>query len=131
MDARDVVVIAVWRLFEDGRTERIADQVLTEEEFAMIQPTVGRVVWFYKYWLGQGHKGPLAAIVADVHSDECVTLMVIDTKGQPAGHASVRLIQDWPDGQPLPNQDVCCWMPYQKGQAKMTEKLAEKLGKLE
>lgn len=47
----------------------------------MIVPTVGRVVWFYRYVPGQGHKGPLAAHVAHVHSDTLVNLMVIDEGG--------------------------------------------------
>lgn len=85
----------------------------------MIKPTIGRVVWFYKYVDGQGHKGPLAAHVCCVHSDFMVNLMVIDESGVPRSQTSVHLIQE----APVPNYDYCCWMPYQKGQAAKTEAL--------
>lgn len=91
----------------------------------MIQPTVGRVVWFYKYVPGQGHKGPLAAHVAHVHSDAMVNLMVIDEMGTPRSETSVHLRQDI--GYAPPEGDYCEWMPYQKGQAAKTEALEAKL----
>lgn len=81
----------------------------------MISPTVGRVVWFYKYVDGQGHKGPLAGHVAQVHSDAMVNLMVIDENGNPRSETSVPLYQD--DLSP-PSGDYCRWMPYQIGQAR-------------
>ena len=90
----------------------------------MIKPTVGRVVWFYKYAPHQGHKGPLAAHVACVHSDSMVNLMVIDEAGNPRPETSVFLRQD---DQPAPDYDYCEWMPYQKGQAAKTEALEAKL----
>lgn len=90
----------------------------------MIKPTVGRVVWFYKYVSGQGHKGPLAAHVAFVHSDSMVNLMVIDENGVPRSETSVRLSQE---GNDTPQHDYCEWMPYQKGQADKTEALEAKL----
>lgn len=93
----------------------------------MITPTVGRVVWFYKFSPGQGHKGPLAAHVCKVHSDTCVNLMVIDESGTPRGESSVRLQQS--DNEENPASDFCCWMPYQKGQAQKTEALEKQLGK--
>jgi len=80
----------------------------------MIKPTVGRVVWFYKYVDGQGHKGPLAAHVCCVHSDTMVNLMVIDENGNPHANTSVILIQD---DSPAPGHDYCTWMPYQKAVA--------------
>lgn len=86
----------------------------------MIKPTVGRVVWFYRYVQGQGHKGPLAAHVAFVHSDTMLNLMVIDENGNPRAQTSVSLIQDDHD---VPAHDYCAWMPYQKGQAAKTEAL--------
>ena len=90
----------------------------------MIKPTVGRVVWFYKYVTGQGHKGPLAAHVAYVHSDMRVNLMVIDENGNPRSETSVRLIQE---GEEAPTRNYCEWMPYQKGQATKTEALEAEL----
>lgn len=93
----------------------------------MIAPTVGRVVWFYKWVDGQGHKGPMAAHVAFVHSEKMVNLMVIDENGEPRAQTSVSLCQD--DTQDAPGHDYCAWMPYQKGQAAKTEALEAKVGK--
>ncbi len=90
----------------------------------MIQPTVGRVVWFYRYIPGQGHKGPLAAHVARVWNDRMVNLMVISQDGVPESRTSVGLVQD---GDEAPQGDYCCWMPYQKGQAAKTEALESQL----
>jgi hypothetical protein len=90
----------------------------------MIKPTVGRVVWFYKYATGQGHKGPLAALVAWVHSDMCVNLAVSDENGNMRSETSVRLIQE---NDEVPQSDYCGWMPYQVGQAKKTEALESQL----
>ena len=90
----------------------------------MIKPTVGRVVWFYKSVEGQGHKGPLAAHIAFVHSDILVNLMVIDENGNPRPETSVRLVQE---GDKPPPYNYCEWMPYQKGQAAKTEELEKKI----
>ncbi len=60
----------------------------------MISPTVGRVVWFYKYIAGQGFKGPMAGHVAFVHHNSMVNLMVIDENGVPRSETSVLLCQD-------------------------------------
>ena len=90
----------------------------------MIKPTVGRVVWFYKYWANTGHKGPLAAIVSCVHSDSMVSLMDIGESGTTFGEQSVRLVQE---NEEVPEANYCCWMPFQIGQAKKTELLAEEL----
>lgn len=93
----------------------------------MIVPTVGRVVWFYKYVDGQGHKGPLAAHVCCVHSDSLVNLMVIDESGLPHPHKSVSLVQEVNADNPPPGYDYCTWMPYQKGQAAKTEEALTKV----
>ncbi len=77
----------------------------------MIKPTVGRVVWFYKYVPGQGFKGPLAAHVACVHSDTLVNLMVIDEVGNPHSETSVILVQE---NNERPQANYCDWMHYQK-----------------
>jgi hypothetical protein len=91
---------------------------------AVIQPTVGRVVWFYVYVAGQGHKGPLAAHVCKVHSDRMVNLMVIEESGESRGQSSVPLVQE---NEECPEADYCCWMPYQKGQAAKTEALEKQV----
>ena len=80
----------------------------------MIEPTVGRVVWFYKWVPKQGHKGPMAAHVADIQNNESVNLMVIDAGGNPHPEREVRLLQNT-DGA-VPESDYCEWMPYQRGQ---------------
>lgn len=90
----------------------------------MIKPTVGRVVWFYKYVAGNGHKGPLAAHVCHVHSDSMVNLMVIDENGVPRSESSVHLVQQYEE---CPEHNYCCWMPYQHGQATKAEALEKQL----
>lgn len=84
---------------------------------SVIKPTVGRVVWFFKY-TGRGHRGPLAAHVCAVHSDRHVNLMVIDEDGTTSPEKTVTLVQG---GEEAPEGDYCCWMPYQVGQAAKTE----------
>ncbi len=85
----------------------------------VIPPTVGRVVWFFKF-TPSGHKGPLAAHVARVNSESSVNLMVIDEIGSPRSETNVRLVQE---GGDVGGWDYCTWMPYQKGQAAKTEAL--------
>ncbi len=90
----------------------------------MIKPTVGRVVWFYKWVEGQGYKGPLAAHICQVHSDTHVNLMVIGSDGVPRPALTVELFQTDPVAA---MSDYCVWMPYQKGQAAKTEALEKQL----
>lgn len=87
----------------------------------MIQPTVGRVVWYHP---PLHHTQPLAAIVAHVWSDTMVNLMVIDPEGNPFGRTSVFLYQGDTD---RPSGEYAEWMPYQKGQAAKTEVLEAKV----
>ncbi len=93
----------------------------------MIEPTVGRVVWYYKYVEGQGHKGPMAAHVAFVHSVGMVTLMVIGQDGTPRSESSVPLVQDDTEVLQTASRSYCTWMPFQKGQAAKTEAAEKKL----
>lgn len=86
----------------------------------MIKPTVGRVVWFYKYNSTKGHQGPLAAHVCKVHSDSCVNLMVISELGTSYSKTSVLLVQE---NEEVPQNNYCTWMPYQLGQAAKTEQV--------
>jgi hypothetical protein len=90
-----------------------------------IKPTVGRVVWFYKYVAGQGHKGPMAAHVAFVNTDSHINLMVISENGVPHPEIGVFLRQG---DDAIPVHDYCEWMPYQKGQAAKAEALEKQLG---
>lgn len=85
----------------------------------MIEPTIGRVVWFTPAKTDESLSGssqPLAALVAHVHSDRCVNLAVFDANGGGShSRTSVTLLQD-DDVAPEAGY-YAEWMPYQKGQA--------------
>jgi hypothetical protein len=97
-----------------------------------IQPTVGRVVWFFPHETDDLHrfgsvqdKEPLAAHVAKVWNDTLVNLMVIDPDGNPTNRTSVYLVpSDHPSDAPAPASSYATWMPFQKGQAKAQEAAA-------
>ena len=91
----------------------------------MIKPTVGRVVWYYRYGAVMLETGeqPEAAIIAHVHDDRTVNLAAFDRSGMAYPLSSVQLLQD-NDG--LPGYAFCTWMPYQLGQAK-TEAVEKEL----
>ncbi len=81
----------------------------------MIEPTVGRVVWYHP----QGHSETHAAIIARVNNDETINIAWFDVMGGAQSAQSVPLIQDAPVAQT--GSAYCEWMPYQKGQAAKTE----------
>lgn len=91
----------------------------------MIEPTVGRVVWFFEP-VSQDPKHPMAAIVTWVHGPRCVNLVAFTPNGHPIQRTSVPLVQG--DGSDGP-VDGCWaeWMPFQKGQAARTEKAEAQL----
>lgn len=105
----------------------------------MIKPTVGRVVWYrpsvtdmYSYPSGFGGPQPNAAIIAYVHSDSMVNLMVIDHNGNQHSRTSVPLIQDdVGEVNPVGGGSYCEWMPYQKGQAAKTDSLEQRFAALD
>ncbi len=72
-----------------------------------MKPTVGRVVYYHER--SGDFTAVRAAIIAAVHSDECVSLMVIDPSGYPVGRTSIM------KGSATGEWD---WMPYQKEKAK-------------
>jgi hypothetical protein len=85
----------------------------------MIQPTVGRIVWYYPagYPLGDGEKTvelaePRAAVIVKVWSDRMVNLGFWDPNGDIWAATSVALVQ--PE-DPTPNcgEGFCQWMPFQ------------------
>lgn len=87
----------------------------------MIQPSIGRVVWF---WPAKGVdepkvEQPNAALVTYVHSDRMVNLAVFDANGVQRGETSVTLLQD--DDKPTVYGRFASWMPFQIGQAKRHE----------
>lgn len=96
----------------------------------VISPTPGRIVWFYPDPNGaeggftRAPEGqPLGAMVAAVHSDTMVNLMVVDAAGITHSRTSVRLLQD---GDEVPRTAHCRWMPFQKGQAAAAAVVAAK-----
>jgi len=91
----------------------------------MIQPTVGRVVWYYRYPGAEAQ----AALVSYVHDDRCVNLAVFDHNGNPEPTAPyVPLLQGDEAGQLAGRQ--CSWMPFQIGQAAKTEAVQAAASKL-
>jgi hypothetical protein len=82
----------------------------------MIQPTVGRIVWFFpSIEVGRDPNGqPLGAMVAKVLSDRCVNLTVSHADGSTYPAQNVQLLQD---DDAAPDTAYACWMPFQKGQA--------------
>jgi hypothetical protein len=88
----------------------------------MIKPTIGRVV-LYRH---SASPKEYAAIVADVHSDELITICAFDHNGIPS---PVREITLWQGEGAPPTHPYCEWMPYQKGQAAKTELLEGELAK--
>lgn len=84
----------------------------------IIQPTVGRVVYFYPPGFNAETDQPLAAIIAHVWSDTCVNLAIFDANGRPypSPPTSVLLVQE---GNPVPTGgNYAAWMPFQLTMAK-------------
>ncbi len=98
----------------------------------MIDPTVGRVVWYHptaEELDKHGHAPPapgqpLAAHIASLQSPRIINLMVLDANGNPFSRTAVYLLQD--DETPPEDLAYAAWMPYQKGQAAKTEALEAK-----
>lgn len=87
----------------------------------VISPSVGRVVWFHQMTrdVFPGSHETVAAIIAYVHSDRRVNLVVFDANGNLHSRTGVTLVQ--PGDEP-PSYQHCTWMPFQKGQAAKQEK---------
>jgi hypothetical protein len=87
----------------------------------MINPTVGRKVWYrpsandknMAFVAGE----PLDATIVAVHNDNCVNLVIFDYNGVQHTRCSAYLAQE---GTPVPAWAPAYaeWMPYQVGQAK-------------
>ena len=88
----------------------------------MIEPTVGRIVWYHP-----GPTGVHAAIITHVHGDDCVNLVIFDANGVPYQRTSVTLLQG--EKPEWLTENYAEWMPYQKGQAAKTEQLKAALEK--
>lgn len=86
----------------------------------MITPSNGRIVWYTParpsdQFIVQHGIEPLAAMVAHVHSDRMVNLVVFDSQGFIHARTSVTLLQD--DDRKPEEGRFCAWMPYQKAVA--------------
>jgi len=91
----------------------------------MIQPSIGRVIWFTPSVNDDPRadiKQPLVGLVTYVWHDRLINLTTFDQNGNSlGGRTSVQLLQD---DDPKPEHGYfASWMPYQKGQAAKTEAL--------
>jgi hypothetical protein len=93
----------------------------------MIQPSIGRIVWFWpqKEAEAPNPDQPNAALVVYVWDDRMVNLAVFDSNGNSRGETSVTLLQD--DDVPNAYGRFASWVPYQKGQAAKAESLEKQL----
>lgn len=83
----------------------------------MIEPTVGRVVW---YWEEPNQKQPMKADIARINSDGTINIGGLNEFGYHFARQSIPL---WQGDGDKPKGRYCEWMPYQKGQAAKTEQL--------
>lgn len=85
----------------------------------MIQPTVGRKVWYRPSAteaITRNGDQPMDATIVYVWNDRLVNLRVIDHVGNAHIRNSALLMQG--DEQYDPVTGYCEWMPFQTGQAK-------------
>jgi hypothetical protein len=94
----------------------------------MIEPTIGRIVWFHPLPTAAYPKvdgQPHGAMIAFVKNDTTVNLTVSDYSGETYAARHVRLLQD---DEPAPvDEPYAEWMPYQRGQAARADALAQQL----
>lgn len=78
----------------------------------VIEPTVGRMVWFWpdRNYKEQAGAQPYSAQVCYVHNVRCVNVAGYDPNGAPFTRTSLQLRQ--PD-DPLPQGEFVEWMPFQ------------------
>lgn len=85
---------------------------------APITPTVGRMLHYYPGGRKQVLAGdqPMAATIAYVQDDQRrVNIGYLEHGGTHWNAADVLLVQP---GDALPDERFCCWMEYQKAQAR-------------
>lgn len=92
----------------------------------MIQPTVGRVVWFYPAECGPTDQ-PWTASIAYVYSDTEINIGGFTRNGEHFSRLHVRLVQDGAKEPERGSRDYCVWMPYQRGQAAKAEALEKQI----
>lgn len=93
----------------------------------MIEPTVGRVVWYFAgvndvrlHKDGVDVQPAHAALVVDVADNTTISVCAFGRDGYPNARTYVRLLQNG-DKPPTDGSSWCEWMPFQKGQAAKTE----------
>lgn len=84
----------------------------------MIQPTVGRIVWYQPNPSVDGvapifSELPYAALVVGVKDLNTINIVAFSHEGLPLARRDAYLVQD---DEPV-EAGMCVWMPYQKGQA--------------
>jgi len=93
----------------------------------MIQPTLGRIVWFTPAQtdnaLQPSDTGKCAGIVTHVWNERLVNLAVFDMHGVLFPKPSVPLLQD--DDVPVTGSQHCEWMPYQKNKDENSKLLSD------
>ena len=105
----------------------------------MINPTVGRIVW-YRPSASDKEGGaqppmqtcgdqPLAAQIVAVHNPRLVSVALYDAAGRHYARTSIPLLQDDSEDAPVAGSYVE-WMPYQQGQAKKNESIANTAGQM-
>jgi hypothetical protein len=91
------------------------------KEPQMIQPTIGRVVHYFRHPGAEAQ----AALIANVNQDGTVNLAIFDHNGNPEARAPfIPLLQE---GETIAAGHYCRWMPYQLGQAAKTEAMEARL----
>lgn len=93
----------------------------------MIEPTVGRVVWFWEFGKTARDAGeqPYAATIAFVNHKRSVNIGYLDHRGVTHSRTGILLLQD--DDAPPESGCFCEWIPFQKGQAAKTEAMEARL----
>lgn len=96
----------------------------------MIVPKVGRVVWFWPNGTTvvrvHNEEIPCDAHIAYVWTERMINVFVVDHNAAPFSFTSVPLLQDG-DQIPPREQHYCTWMPYQVGQAALTQEAESKV----
>ena len=91
-----------------------------------IVPTVGRVVLCH----GVSQHGPIPGLIVHAWGDKPDSYVNVlafgDGGNEPVLTPMMSVLVLDPDVQPNPElKTYCTWMPFQKGQAAMTEKIAQ------
>ncbi len=94
---------------------------MSESSTILIQPTIGRRVWYRpndsdRTTMNVLDDQPLDAGVVYVHNDRLVNLVVTDHVGVVHKRPGVKLVQADDEGDS--DGGFCEWMPYQAAQAR-------------